>query len=59
MRRRVAWPAQVPEVLQPYMHGIKFIPFVKVYDKKGKLVDVEAKPAAPAAEAEGSSMSTA
>lgn len=29
----------VPEVLRPYMMGIEFIPFVKKFDAKGKLVD--------------------
>eukprot|EP00878_Enallax_costatus_P021197 GHUV01022433.1.p1 GENE.GHUV01022433.1~~GHUV01022433.1.p1 ORF type:complete len:378 (+),score=120.60 GHUV01022433.1:551-1684(+) len=30
---------RVPEVLQPFMPGINFIPFRKAYDAKGKLVD--------------------
>jgi seryl-tRNA synthetase len=40
---------KVPEVLQPFMMGIDFIPFKKMFDAKGKLVDIPAKtPAAPA-----------
>jgi len=42
----------VPKVLQPYMHGVTFIPFRKVFDKKGQLVnkaELEAKAAADAA----------
>eukprot|EP00976_Prorocentrum_cordatum_P034870 708794-Prorocentrum_minimum.AAC.3 len=42
----------IPEFLQPYMHGIKFIPFRKVFDKKGLLVskaELEEKAAAEAA----------
>ena len=30
---------RVPPVLQPFMMGIDFIPFKKMYDAKGKLVD--------------------
>lgn len=29
---------RVPEVLRPFMLGIDFIPFRKMYDAKGKLV---------------------
>ena len=29
----------VPEVLQPFMMGMTFIPFKKMFDKGGKLVD--------------------
>jgi seryl-tRNA synthetase len=29
----------VPEVLRPYMMGIEFIPFIKKFDAKGKLID--------------------
>ena len=50
---------KVPEVLQPYMHGITFIPFVKVYDKKGKLVDVEPKAGGEASASDMSTGSTA
>jgi seryl-tRNA synthetase len=38
----------VPEVLQPHMMGIDFIPFRKAFDARGKLVDRPA-PAATAA----------
>jgi seryl-tRNA synthetase len=38
---------KVPEVLQPFMMGIDFIPFKKAFDDKGKLVDLPA--ATPAA----------
>ena len=38
----------MPEVLQPFMMGIDFIPFRKQFDAKGKLVDRPAKPAASA-----------
>ncbi|PRW57840.1 serine--tRNA ligase [Chlorella sorokiniana] len=48
---------RVPEVLQPFMMGIDFIPFRKQYDAKGKLVDRPAPAAAPAAE-QAASMST-
>ena len=37
---------RIPEVLQPFMMGIDFIPFRKVVDKKGKYSDLPA-PAAP------------
>ena len=40
---------RVPDVLVPYMHGITFVPFVKVLDKKGKLVDVVPAPPNPLA----------
>ena len=50
---------KVPEVLQPYMHGITFIPFVKVYDKTGKLVDVEPKAGGEASASDMSTGSTA
>jgi hypothetical protein len=33
---------RVPEVLQPYMMGISFIPFRKQLDKKGKFTDLPA-----------------
>ena len=39
---------RVPPFLQPHMMGIDFIPFRKMFDAKGKLVD-RPKPAAPAA----------
>lgn len=35
---------RVPDALKPFMHGIEFIPFQKVYDKKGRLVDVSPAP---------------
>ena len=35
----------VPPVLRPFMMNIKFVPFVKKLDKKGKLVDVVPPPA--------------
>ena len=35
----------VPPVLRPWMNGIEFIPFVKVLDKKGKLIDPPTPPA--------------
>jgi len=38
---------RVPKILQPFMMGIEFIPFRKMFDAKGKLVD---RPAAPKAE---------
>lgn len=38
---------RVPEILQPFLPGIDFIPFRKVYDAKGKLID-RPKPAAVA-----------
>jgi len=34
----------VPPVLRPWMNGIDFIPFVKVLDKKGKLIDAPTPP---------------
>ncbi|KAI3434807.1 hypothetical protein D9Q98_002864 [Chlorella vulgaris] len=54
---------RVPEVLQPFMMGIDFIPFKKQYDAKGKLVNrPEPKKAAPAPAAapsgEAAAMST-
>lgn len=50
-------PCRVPEVLQPFMMGIDFIPFRKQYDAKGKLVD-RPVPAAAVPAAAASSMST-
>ena len=38
---------RVPKILQPFMMGIDFIPFRKMFDAKGKLVD---RPATPKAE---------
>ena len=38
--------SRIPEVLQPFMMGIAFIPFRKMVDKKGKYFDLPA-PAAP------------
>jgi len=34
----------VPEALRPFMHGVTFVPFRKVMDKKGRLVDVKPPP---------------
>ncbi|PSC72955.1 Serine-tRNA ligase [Micractinium conductrix] len=47
---------RVPEVLQPFMMGMQFIPFRKAFDAKGKLVErpAAAKPAA----SDGVAMST-
>lgn len=42
----------VPEILRPFMCGLTFIPFKKMFDKKGKLVD------RPKAEPAASDMST-
>ncbi|GAX82987.1 hypothetical protein CEUSTIGMA_g10414.t1 [Chlamydomonas eustigma] len=39
---------RIPKVLQPFMMGMEFIPFRKMFDAKGKLVD--RAPAAKAAE---------
>ena len=44
----------VPEALQPFMMGIKHMPFKNALDSKGKLID---RPAA-AAPAESAAMST-
>lgn len=41
---------KIPECLQPYMHGVTFIPFRKALDKKGQLVDRAAYLAKEAAE---------
>lgn len=51
---------RVPEVLQPHMMGIDFIPFRKAFDARGKLVDRPAPAAATAAPgaAPAASMST-
>ena len=55
---------RVPEVLQPFMMGTTFIPFKKMYDAKGKLVNIPkpaaaAPPAAASADGPvGSAMST-
>jgi hypothetical protein len=38
---------RVPEVLQPYMMGIDFIPFRKEFDKGGKLVPIKEQKPAP------------
>jgi seryl-tRNA synthetase len=51
---------KVPECLQPFMPGISFIPFRKMFDAKGKVVDkpkadIEAAVAAAAATAGASS----
>lgn len=35
---------RVPEVLQPFMMGLEFIPFRKQFNAKGKLVDIEGAP---------------
>ncbi len=39
---------RVPKVLQPYMMGIEFIPFKKMFDARGKAVDLPKKTAAMA-----------
>lgn len=50
---------RVPEVLQPFMMGIDFIPFRKQFDAKGKLVDRPAPAAAkPASSDAAAAMST-
>ena len=36
----------MPEVLQPFMMGMQFIPFKKQFDAKGRLVDRVAAEAA-------------
>ena len=43
----------MPEVLQPFMMGMQFIPFKKQFDAKGRLVDRVAAAAAAAAAAAG------
>jgi seryl-tRNA synthetase len=51
---------QIPPALQPFLPGITFIPFRKMFDKNGKLVDVPKGGAAAggAAAADSSAMST-
>jgi seryl-tRNA synthetase len=43
---------RIPDVLKPFMAGVEFIPFRKMYDPKGKLVD------RPAPKPTSSAMST-
>jgi seryl-tRNA synthetase len=52
---------QIPPSLQPFLPGITFVPFRKMFDKNGKLVDVPKGGAAAggaAAAADSSAMST-
>ena len=49
---QVAGGVRVPAALQPFMMGIDFLPFKKVFNEKGKLVD------APPPAAESAPMST-
>ena len=44
---------RVPPVLQPFMMGLEFIPFRKMYNEKGKLVDIPDAPKGVALVAKG------